>query len=101
MSFTIQSASLPVVETCSRAVTSPASTTSSASGAVAHVSTSGRSFTNRWSSVSHAGQPDPLGKYVGSMGRLRYGTGCAGSETKLSLPVVLGASKESLPSPWK
>src|SRR5512133_2299934 len=35
------------------------------------------------------------------MGRLRYGTGCAGSLTNESLPVVVGAFSDSTPLAWK
>ena len=93
ISFTIQSASEPVVaaKTCARIA--PAIVTSCVSGAVSNVMTSGRPSTNRWSWTSQVVHPEPpgkqltcnvsvqVGKYVGGIGRWRYGTGCRGSET--------------------
>ena len=61
MSFTIQSASRPVVLANTLAVISPATTTSSVSGSVSQLNTSGRFCTNRWSSSSHVYHPEPLG----------------------------------------
>ena len=59
ISFTTQSASRPVVEATSRAVTSPAMVTSSSSGSDTQLTTSGRPSTKRWSSVSQTRQREP------------------------------------------
>ena len=61
MSFTTQSASLPVVAANSSAAMFPAIVTSWVSGSVRQVSTSGRLSTKRWSSVSQVYQPEPRG----------------------------------------
>src|SRR5205814_2817255 len=75
----------------------PATVTSSVSGAVCHVSTSGRPSTKRWSSVSQRRHRDG-GEYVRSTGRGRYGTGCAGSDTYWSAPAAaVGGSKDRPP----
>src|SRR5438034_1019302 len=52
MSFTIQSASLPVVAANRCATMAPRTVTSSSSGSVSQLSTSGRLWTNRWSCSS-------------------------------------------------
>ena len=63
MSFTIQSASVPVVEANSFATTSPAIVTSLGRAArVSQLSTSGRSSTKRWSSTSHVDHFEPPAK---------------------------------------
>src|SRR5437660_2562755 len=61
------------------AESSPVTMRSRSSGRLIHVATSGRLSTNRWSATSHRRQ-SPLG-YVGEIGRARYGTGFAGSDT--------------------
>src|SRR5205807_10028313 len=82
------------------AVTSPVTATSSLSGSVSQLSTSGRRWTKRWSSVSQTGQPGP--GYVGSIGRWRYGTGCAGSQTYSSEQGALaaGGTTDHGPAAW-
>src|SRR4051812_46759088 len=80
MSFTTQSASVPVVDANRCAARLPAITTSSVRGSVFHVSTSFRLSRKRWSSTSQRPQDEPPVK-VGRIGRGRYGTGAAGSDT--------------------
>src|SRR5262249_30260970 len=83
------------------ATMSPATVMSSVSTSVCQVSTSGRPFTKRWSSSSQVPQRLPS-EYVSSTGRVRYGTGFAGSETYASYAAAsVGASKDSLPSARK
>src|SRR5256714_1910949 len=67
-------------------------------GVLTKVSTSGRPSTNRWSWTSQVSQSPP--GYVGEMGRGRYGTGFAGSETysRYALPPARGRSKDRVPS---
>ena len=53
-SFTIQSESVPDVDTVSSAVSGPASVTSPSSTSLCHVSTSGRRAAKRWSPVMYS-----------------------------------------------
>ena len=100
ISFTTQSASRPVVLATSLATTLPAMERSSVSGAVTQLITSGRLVTKRWSSASQWRQREPRLSYVCSIGRARYGTGCAGSLTQVSpaSSCTAGGSKVSRPS---
>src|ERR1700704_2774657 len=97
MSFTTQSASLPVVDANRCAARLPAITTSSTSGSVFQVRTSLRPSRKRWSSTSHRLHVEPAVN-DGWIGRARYGTGLAGSDTYESNPADAGsrgASNES------
>src|SRR4051794_7334379 len=104
MSRAIQSQSVPVVEPNSFTVIGPATVTSSVSGSVWYVSTSGRPSVNRWSCTIQTGHSGP--GYVGRTGRGRYGTGFAGSDTYSSACSALGTafaggSNASFPPGWK
>src|SRR5712692_9877278 len=103
MSFTTKSLSVPEVEAKSAAASGPVTTMSCSNGALSNVSTSGRPSTNRWSATSHVRQ-SPAG-YVGEIGRCRYGTGFAGSETYSRYPFAPspapGAVNDSVPSACK
>ena len=61
MSLTTQSLSVPVVEAKSLAVRRPVIVTSSASGSVSQLRTSGRRWAKRWSPTSQVPQPEPRG----------------------------------------
>jgi hypothetical protein len=76
--LTTKSLSVPEVDANSCAAISPVTVRSRSSGLLTQVATSGRFSTNRWSATSHRRQ-SPFG-YVGEIGRVRYGTGFAGSE---------------------
>src|SRR5207249_5132153 len=100
ISFTTKSLSVPVVDAMSWAESSPVTVRSRSSGRVTHVATSGRLSTNRWSATSHRRQ-SPLG-YVGEIGRARYGTGFAGSDTySVYVLPAAGASNERTPFGWR
>src|SRR5689334_13248830 len=79
---------------------SPAIVTSASSGAVCQLITSGRLARKRWSSVSQRDHVEPS-PYVGKIGRGRYGTGFAGSETNESAALgerSVGGENDSLRS---
>src|SRR5713226_302576 len=103
MSFTTKSLSVPEVDANSAAASGPVITMSCSSVAISKVSTSDRPSTNRWSATSHVRQ-SPAG-YVGEIGRCRYGTGFAGSETYSSYSFAPspapGAVNDSVPSACK
>src|SRR6266581_252858 len=104
ISLTTKSASLPEVEANRSAATSPVIVRSCSSGALLNVSTSGRPSTKRWSCTSQVRQ-SPAG-YVGEIGRRRYGTGCAGSETYSRYAAPRGGegegrSNDRVPSAWR
>src|SRR5207253_6336467 len=103
MSFTTKSLSVPEVEANSAAASGPVTVMSCSSGALRKDKTSGRPSTKRWSATSQVRQ-SPAG-YVGEIGRCRYGTGLAGSETysryALAPSAAAGAVKDSEPSACK
>src|ERR1700756_1940862 len=103
INFTTQSLSVPLVEAYRFTSGTPLTRNGAVSGAVTYVSTSVRPSTNRWSSTSQCRHASPSSA---TTGRVRYGTGFAGSETYSSYscletagPCVPppGASNESAP----
>src|SRR2546425_10278832 len=100
ISLTTKSAALPEVDANRSAAPSPVIVRSCSSGALTNLSTSGRPSTKRWSCTSQVRQSPP--GYVGEIGRRRYGTGCAGSETNSPYTAPVGAgvgrSNERVPS---
>ena len=102
INFTAQSLSVPLVDAYRFTSGTPLTRNGFVSGALTYVSTSVRPSTNRWSITSHVRHPSPSSV----TGRVRYGTGFAGSETYSSYscfatagPCVPppGASNESPP----
>src|SRR5215469_7205421 len=98
MSFTIQSESVPEVEATILAIGWPLIFRGDVRTSEMKVSTSVRPEASRWSSTSHSDQVSGGSYPMGWMGRVRNGTGLDGSEmySSNSVPVVAGASKESL-----
>src|SRR5256885_17193328 len=98
INLTTKSASPPDVDANRSADTAPVIVRSWSKGVLTKVSTSGRPSTNRWSWTSHVRQSPP--GYVGEMGRGRYGTGFAGSETysRYAFPPARGRSNDRVPS---
>src|SRR5512146_3170661 len=98
MSLTTQSESLPLVEATRLATGCPLIFTGAVNTSETNTATSGRPEASRWSYTSHCAQPSPFS----SIGRLRKGTGLAGSETYSSNGESpgLGAAKPRLsPAP--
>src|ERR1019366_3517052 len=91
INFTIQSESVPLVETQRLAVIGPAIDTSRSSTPEPYTSTSGRCAANRWSSDAYVLVIPLFTSFV-------YGTGLAGSLTYSSYaaPPAAGGSNESL-----
>src|SRR5581483_2828339 len=97
ITFTTQSESVPLVEATRFTTGCPLIFNGSVSTSETKVTTSGRPDASRWSSTSHSDQVLPSPYPTGWIGRLRNGTGFAGSETYSSnaLSPPLGASKPS------
>src|SRR5262245_59897382 len=81
MSFTTQSESVPLVEATRFTFGSPAIFTGVVSTFETNATTSGRPEASRWSSTSQQGQRAQVSYPTAMIGRARYGTGFAGSET--------------------
>src|SRR5680860_335856 len=85
ITFTTQSESVPLVDAMRLTTGWPLILTAVVRVSDTYARTSGRPEASRWSSTSHSDQVRPLGMSypVGRVGRARYGTGFAGSDTCL------------------
>src|SRR5687768_6774036 len=102
MSFTTQSLSVPVVDAKRVAKISPLMVRGSVRGSLTKVRTSVRSAKGRWSSTSHCLHVDSV-LYMARIGRTRYGTGLAGSDTYSEYCTLLaaGGANASPPPGWR
>src|SRR6185369_10422405 len=90
MTFTTQSASVPLVEAVRLTIGWPLILTGAVRTSEAKARTSGRPEASRWSLTNHCAQAAPLAR----TGRGMNGTGLAGSDTYSSYPAPPGAGAD-------